>query len=674
MERCLTRGAVALLAVLAVTVPAAGAQDSRVLSLADVVRDADADFVPDRLGEHFVVEGVAITSPQRARGEIQYVVIQDDSGGIRILTEDAVLLRGIAPGTRVRAAGVLTHRRGSEELLVDTVWIIGDEVPPAPREVLVADLLSERYMHQLVRVAGHLTIANIVPGEELGAEITDRSGTIAVRVPTRLRDHPELARAWVFAGQAEIVGIVGQADTEAPFDADYRLAPRGVADFYFVPAPPYGAIGFGGLSVALLAAVLVLSVMRRRSERRADALASLAADLETSREAMAADLDERQRLESQLLQAQKMEAVGKMAGGIAHDLNNMLTTVLGTADLLLGRTRDARLTEGLSWIRDAAERSSTLSRSLLLLSREKMTEPRTVDLDAEARELAPVLSGMVRADVELVMRHGASQLWIVIDPAQLKQMLLNLVVNGNEAMTSGGELVVETDRVEAPGDGAEAGEHVALLRVTDTGDGIESEVLAHVFEPFFSTKEHGSGLGLAIVYGIAHRAGGSLKVQSEVGKGSVFEVRLPLVVPPATVMEAPVAAEAPPARGTGTILVAEDDASVRSLVCQALASAGYDVVEAPDGNDALQAFEAAPRSFDLLLTDVVMPGMGGAELAERVKRARPDVPVVFMSGHFDDGDASAYITDPTRDAIFLQKPWKVTQLLAVVARALGAAT
>jgi signal transduction histidine kinase/ActR/RegA family two-component response regulator len=611
------------------------------------------------------VTGVATTYPHVARGDIVYIFVQDDAAGVRILTEDASLFAGIVPGSMIEASGLLTHRRGVEAIFVETLRVTGTTTAPVPREVLVADLLSERYAHQLVRVTGTLSIANMAPGEPLGAMVTDRSGTIPVRITNRLRGHPDLAAEWAFAGDVEIVGIAGLADLEAPLDGGYRLAPREASDFVFVPTLPYGTIGFGVLLAVLVAAVLTLSVMRRRAERRADAMAGLAADLEASREALSRDLAERQRLERQLLQAQKMEALGRMAGGIAHDLNNMLTTVMGTAELLLGRTSDVRTTEGLTWIREAAERSSHLSRRLLALSRQKMTKPQIVDLDEEIRQLTPVLAGMVGSEVQLITRHGDVPVWVEIDPAQLKQMLLNLVVNANEAMPRGGRLVIETGCVVG---GADADGHQVALRVTDSGVGIEPDAIDHVFEPFFSTKQDGSGLGLSIVYGSIDRAGGSVQVHTAPGEGTSFDIRLPTASPPEAADGTRPLQESS-LKGAGTILLVEDDTSVRDLACQALDRAGYTVIEAGDGEEALCAFSESPQEFDLLLTDVIMPQMGGAELAEQVAEARPDMPVVFMSGYVDDSDASDYIAD--RNAVFLQKPWQVRQLLAAVGRVLG---
>ncbi len=658
-------GGLLLYAAAAVPAPGATMQHPVAGSIADVISDNDRDFVPDRLDEMVVVAGVATTYPHPARGDIVYIVIQDDSAGVRILTEDAALLAGIVPGSLIEVSGLLTHRRGVEEVFVETLRVRGTTTPPVPRDVLIADLLSELHAQELVRVTGTLSIANLVPGEPLGATVADRSGTIPVRIVSRLRDHADLAAKWAFAGDVEIVGIAGQADLEAPFDGDYRLAPREASDFVFVPTVPYGPIGLGVLLVVLVAAVLTLAIMRRRSERRADAMASLAADLEASREALSRDLAKRQRLERQLLQAQKMEALGRMAGGIAHDLNNMLTTVMGTAEMLLERTSDEPTTEGLTWIREAAERSSHLSRRLLTISRQKMSKPQLVDLVAEMRELTPTLAGMVGAEVELITRHGELTVWIEIDPAQLKQMFLNLVVNADEAMPEGGRLVIETDRVVVD---AGADQYQAVLRVTDSGVGIEADVIDHVFEPFFSTKQDGSGLGLSIVYGIAARAGGSVQVHTARGEGTSFDVRLPAVSPPEPADERTARQEVS-LQGTGTILLAEDDPSVRSLACQALERAGYSVIEAGDGEEALRIFRESPQEFDLLLTDVVMPQLGGAELAEQVAAARPDMPVVFMSGYVDGSDASDYIAN--RNVVFLQKPWQVKQLLAAVGRVLA---
>ncbi len=642
------RGAVFGCALLLATAPVGGAQSSAAEPIADVIRDADGDFVPDRLGETVSVVGVATTFRRAARDGIDYVVIQDDSAAIRILTDDESLLVEIGPGTIVEVVGLLTHRRGVEELFIETLRITGATSPPVPREVLISDLLSERYTQQLVRVTGNLTIGNFTGDDTLGEVVTDRSGSIPVRITDRFRQNVDLLRGLLDVDRVEIIGIAGQSDLEAPFDGGYRLAPREPPDIVFVPVFPYQAVGFGALLVALLATILALWTKRRSAEHRADELA------------------ERHGLESQLLQAQKMEALGRMAGGIAHDLNNMLTTVMGTADMLLEKTSEQRMSDGLTWIREASERSADLSRRLLELSRQRITQPRVIDVNEELRELVPVLRGMIRADVEFVSAPGPTPSWIKIDPTQLKQVFLNLALNANEAMPKGGRLLIETARVPAGGPGDEARSEPrteALIRVVDSGTGIASGTIEHIFEPFFSTKETGSGLGLSIVYGIVKRVGGRIEAKSEPGRGTTFEIHIPEAERekrdgPAT--PAPVAG----VEGSGTILLVEDDPHVRGLARHVLERAGYTVVEAADGEEAKRAFQSAPDSFDLLLTDVVMPNVGGAELAEYVAAARPDLPVVFMSGFVDDAEAGDYIAK--HNAEFLQKPWQVADLLATV--------
>jgi PAS domain S-box-containing protein len=396
---------------------------------------------------------------------------------------------------------------------------------------------------------------------------------------------------------------------------------------------------------------------------------------------------EQQRLELQLRQAQKMEAVGRLAGGIAHDFNNLLTAVVGNTELVASGIDPAHpLQTELAEVHRAADRAASLVAQLLAFSRQQLVRRRVLDLNAVVSESARMLARMIGSDIELGLDLAPGTLEIEADQAQLDQVLLNLALNARDAMPSGGRLTIETRAVE-PGDGLARGPDdepvppgCILLRVSDTGHGMDAETIRHVFEPFFTTKDvgKGTGLGLATVYGIVTQNGGSVRIASEAGRGTRFDIFLPRVKP-GTVIEAghtTIGAtpcgdqpDAPPA-GAGTILVVEDEPAVRCLVCRALARHGFRVLEAHDGARALEVSAAHEDEIDLLLTDIVMPGLNGREVAEQVALTRPSIRVLYMSGHTRDALGSRFELDPATH--LLQKPFLPTELITHVLDALAA--
>ncbi|HXF96089.1 MAG TPA: PAS domain S-box protein [Gemmatimonadales bacterium] len=389
------------------------------------------------------------------------------------------------------------------------------------------------------------------------------------------------------------------------------------------------------------------------------------------------DITDQRRLEEQFRQAQKMEAVGQLAGGIAHDFNNILTAILGTCQLLERELppRTPAL-EDVNEIRKAALRAADLTRQLLAYGRRQMLAPKVLDLNAVVSGLDSMLRRVLGEDVELVTTL-APGLWAVrADPGQVEQVILNLVVNARDAMPDGGCLTIATANVELDPPtaldhpGAAPGTYAAL-EVRDTGTGMPPEIRAHLFEPFFTTKEvgKGTGLGLATVYGIVKQSGGFIAVTTEVGRGTSFRIHLPRVesaIPresaPAPTL-APAAASAP-ARGTETVLLAEDEDAVRHLAQRALEREGYTVLAAPDAAGALQAAEGRQAPIHLLVTDVVMPGMGGRELAQRLLAQRPGLRVLYISGY--PGDAVVRRGAISPDAAFLQKPFMPEELVRKV--------
>jgi two-component system, cell cycle sensor histidine kinase and response regulator CckA len=375
--------------------------------------------------------------------------------------------------------------------------------------------------------------------------------------------------------------------------------------------------------------------------------------------AMVADVTEQKSIEAQLHQAQKLDAVGQLAGGLAHDFNNLLTVIDGYAALLIADVDEAA-TRDLVMIRDAAGRASALTRQLLTFSRAQTARPQVVDVSGVVASVEVLLRRLIREDVDLVVTPAAAPTPVHADPGQLEQVLINLAINARDAMPGGGTLAIRTGRVELGGGRAdeltaEAGDYV-LITVADTGCGMSAEVAARVFEPFFTTKDQGkgTGLGLSTVYGIVTRAGGHVRVDSRPGAGSTFEVYLPATAASAADVHAPHEPQRLIA-GTGTILLVEDDPAVRQLTERILTTAGYRVLLAVDGEHAL-AVARAHDTIDLLVTDVIMPGMNGQQLADRLTEQRPGLPVIFMSAY-----TSGVLTH-TETVAFLDKPFTAAAL------------
>jgi two-component system, cell cycle sensor histidine kinase and response regulator CckA len=373
------------------------------------------------------------------------------------------------------------------------------------------------------------------------------------------------------------------------------------------------------------------------------------------------DVTERTQLEHQLRQAQKMEAMGRLAGGVAHDFNNLLTVIGGYGQMV----RDALdpkspMRKDLEAILEASDRASTLTRQLLTFSRRQMVEPRVLDLNRHIARVSRMLRRVIREDIELVTILKADPARIKADPAQIEQVLMNVAVNAKDAMPKGGKLTVETAYVDtaeeaaAPG-GLKPGQYVALS-MTDTGTGMDAETQSHLFEPFFTTKSKGkgTGLGLSTVYGIVKQNGGEIVIASEVGRGTTVRVYFPLAEE--RVKAGGVAGRRPAARpGTETILVVEDDAEVRKLAAEMLSRQGYAVLEAASGLDALRLWRRHASSIDLLLSDVVMPALAGPELAAKLQVERPDLKVLYMSGYPEEVMAKHGLT--ASESTFLHKPF-----------------
>ena len=378
------------------------------------------------------------------------------------------------------------------------------------------------------------------------------------------------------------------------------------------------------------------------------------------------DVSERKKLESQLHQSQKMEAFGQLAGGVAHDFNNLLTVISGYSDLLLAKlpAGDPK-TKMVDQVRRASERAAALTRQLLAFSRQQVLEPVVLDLNAVVTDIEKMLRRLIGEDVEFATVLGPAVSAVKVDPGQIEQVILNLAVNARDAMPQGGKLTIETCEAELDESyakthqDAKAGKFV-MVAVSDTGCGMTPEVKARVFEPFFTTKGvgHGTGLGLAVVHGIVKQSGGNIDVYSEPGIGTTIRVYLPTAqLQPAA---SPSKGQEAASRGSETILLVEDEESVRDLATFVLQECGYKVMTAPEGLAALQLMATCREKIDLLVTDVVMTEMGGRKLAETLLPEHPELKVLFMSGYTDDAVVRHGVLQA--DTNFLQKPFTPNSL------------
>jgi signal transduction histidine kinase len=375
--------------------------------------------------------------------------------------------------------------------------------------------------------------------------------------------------------------------------------------------------------------------------------------------------------EAQLRQSQKMEAIGTLAGGVAHDFNNILTAIMGFAGILNAKLGDSPHAHFADDILAAADRAATLTQSLLAFSRKQVMETKPAEINETVKTIDKILRRVIGEDIELRCSFAPEELTIMGDNGQIEQVLMNLAVNARDAMPKGGVVSVETERLELteelPGTSLKPGQY-AKITVSDTGCGIDEETRQRIFEPFFTTKEvgKGTGLGLSIVYGIVKQHGGDVTVYSEVGKGTSFRIFLPLVESSTLRQEKSLAA--PVVGGTETILLAEDNDGVRNFMTQALEDFGYKVIEARDGEDALSKYQVNRDRIQLLLLDVVMPKMNGREVYDAVRKKGGVVPVLFSSGYTADIIEQKGILE---DGVgFISKPVTMQVLLGKVREAL----
>lgn len=377
---------------------------------------------------------------------------------------------------------------------------------------------------------------------------------------------------------------------------------------------------------------------------------------------LAVDVTERNALEMQMRQAQKMEAVGQLAGGIAHDFNNLLTVITGYSDLTLLRLDPSHpLRNNIDEVNKACDRAAGLTRHLLAFSRKQVLKPEVLNLNNTVSEMSRMLLPLIGENVDLVIELSPDLWQVKADSGQIEQIIANLAVNAKDAMPLGGKLSIRTcnifldDEIVRRYESVQSGPHV-LLTMSDTGDGMNPETVSRVFEPFFTTKEvgKGSGLGLSTVYGIVKQSGGYISIDSEVGRGTTFKIYLPRVDEEVAATEvSPRPSALLP--GRETVLVVEDDNQVRSVAAMVLEVSGYDVLTAANGGEALLLCEQFKSKIDLLLTDMIMPGMGGQELSKRLLRLRPGTRVVYMSGYSENANIHHGVIEEGSD--FIEKPF-----------------
>jgi len=429
--------------------------------------------------------------------------------------------------------------------------------------------------------------------------------------------------------------------------------------------PPVAPFGWNMPPVYVYALIGVIG--NRLIAGRRSALAALRA----SEAELRGTLAQIHASEEQLRRAHKMEAVGQLAAGVAHNFNNLLQVTLGYTDVLLDNARDDHQRHAVTEIRSATERGAALTRQLMAFGRQHEPSVVRVDLDATVSRLHDMLARLVREDIDLRLTLEGRGAVVVLDPSDFEQIVINLVINARDAMPAGGRIEVTTDTVAVGRDGVANAGHAppgdyGRLRVVDNGTGMSADVQAHLFEPFFTTKEvgQGTGLGLAFVHGVAQHAGGFTLVDTAPARGTTVSVFLPLAAPSAEPV-APRPATAERARpGAGeVILLVEDEDAVRTTTERILARAGYTVVSARNAEEAAAIFAARAAEISLLLTDVIMPGMHGPELAARLAASRPHLPVVFVSGYSDEMPALPVVSSR---AAFVAKPFTPAALVRAI--------
>jgi signal transduction histidine kinase len=545
-------------------------------------------------------------------------------------------------------------------------------IAPAGRDARVlGQLLGSANLDYDTDEDGNALLAALVAGEAAGAIVTDDA--LSRIDPARLREAIEHQPPW---SDFPFVLLARRGDTRQGSRSIEELVNVTILERPLHPASLVSAArsALRGRLRQRLAARHLEELERARGELRelADTLEAKVRertrDLASANDRLTAEIAERERAEARLLQAQKMEAVGQLTGGIAHDFNNLLTAVVGSLDLLLRRTDDEKLRRLAGNALQAAERGARLTSQLLSFSRRQRLSPTPVQPNDVVSGMGDMLARTIGSHVRVETRLDPGLWKALADPTQLEVMMLNLAINARDAMPGGGRLTISTANIEEvpPGLAAELspGEYVAIA-VSDTGSGMPPAVLARAFEPFFTTKPQGkgTGLGLSQLYGFAKQSGGTARIESREGEGTKVTIYLPRTIEAAAAE--PVLAIETRAASRARLLVVDDDDDVRQVAAAMVEEIGYEVVSVDSGQAALKALEG--QHFALLLTDVVMPGMSGVELARRVRQLHPKLPILFASGYADVQTFGAELTDER----VLKKPYRIAEVAARITGLLG---
>jgi len=589
------------------------------------------------------------------------IYLADASGGIRV---DCVGEPRLHVGDGVEVLGFLDWSR-AKVALTSAVFQEVQGQPEIPVLSVAADsAMSGVNDGRLVQVEGFLREQATSFGDRILSLESGRTTFTAVMEHPQAFPGQERLRSGALVRLTGICDVAWNEDLTPPAPAELHLRLRSPQDIVVLKSGPFWTLKrvmflMAILLIVLAATTVVLILLQKRIKARTEQLKH--------------QMAEREALEDQLRQAQKLEGVGRLAGGVAHDFNNLLTVINGYCEMLVGELQQEDLKICAREIHKAGERAASLTKQLLAFSRKQILQPVVVDLNRLVLEMEKMLGRLITEDIELVTRLSPEPCLIKADPGQIGQVLMNLVVNARDAMPDGGQLIIETDPVVLDKDivrtrpFVQAGPHIRLT-VTDTGHGMDAATLEKIFEPFFTTKEQGkgTGLGLSTVFGIIKQSGGHIWVYSELGQGTSFKLFLPQVEG-----ERISEAESPEEKTHGggeVVLVVEDQEEVRKLVCRALEGQGYHILHASDGPEALEVARRHPGTIHLLVTDVVMPGMNGRDLARRLTEVRQGLKVLFMSGYTEDAVVHRGVLDKGID--FIQKPFSPRELAAIVAEIL----
>lgn len=598
------------------------------LMLVEELRGSEARF---RGAFHASSLGMALTTLEGTFVQVNdslaemlgYTVDELSALGVRGITHPDDIELDIERGRQLLAGEIDSYRREKRYLRKDgsTLWaeltvslVSGHDGEPTHIVSHVQDLTAQREANLLYEATFERSVVpKLIADDERRIVDLNRSG-------------------------AELLGVSHEEALELTVDE-------------LIPGEPISDLWAGFLEIGALEAEVTLH-RPDGTERRIDFTAT--ANVRPGRHiAVIRDLTRQNELEAQLRQAQKMEAVGRLAGGIAHDFNNLLTAIAGYSEFLIGGHTDPRLRRHAEEIKKAAARAASLTGQLLAFSRRQVLQPRVLDLNAVVSDMDMMLRRLIGEDVELLTMLEPELAPIRADQTQLEQVIVNLAVNARDAMPGGGAVTIETANIVIDDEA-----HVEL-RLTDTGIGMTDSEREQLFDPFFTTKTGGTGLGLATVHGIVEQSGGTIEVTSAPGMGSSFRILLPAVE---ALAEEPVAPpkSAAPRPGDETVLLVEDELVVRQLVAEILESSGYTVLQAADGPSALELARRHSGDISLLVTDVVMPGMSGPEVAQSVTAMRPGMLVLYMSGYTDSAIGHHGVLEP--GIAFLQKPFSTDDL------------